>query len=254
MRALSPRAADRAAAEPGVSYVGRLATYRYYNRDQVVGIRGCRLGLSWRWARSISSLRKIHSFFSGQIGLITLLSPPMSAESALDPLEHAPATGRGALPALSELEIEAIDLFIGLIRLLGMPKSVGELYGLLFISPVALPLETLMERLKMSKGSASQGLKLLRSFGAVKTVYAARDRRDHYVAEMDLSHFASNFIKGELQPHLDSGLRRLHRMEKVATKCSAENREITENRLARLRHWHEKGQAMLPWLLKFLMT
>src|SRR5271154_6535557 len=135
----------------------------------------------------------------------------MPVYSAIDSPDHPPASGR--TPVLSELEVEAIDLFIGLIRLLGMPKSVGELYGLLFVSPTPLPMETLMDRLKMSKGSASQGLKLLRSFGAVKTVYAAGDRRDHYVAEMDLSHFATNFIKGELQPHLDSGLRRLDRME-----------------------------------------
>jgi len=195
--------------------------------------------------------RFVH-FFLDRMSGIDLLSPLMSAETDLDSLEHSPSPG--ALPALSELEIEAIDLFISLIRLLGMPKSVGELYGLLFVSPVALPMEALMDRLKMSKGSASQGLKLLRSFGAVKTVYAAGDRRDHYVAEMDLSQFATNFIKGELQPHLDSGLRRLDRMEHLLSKYSPENREIAENRLARLRHWHEKGQAMLPWLLKFLVT
>lgn len=176
----------------------------------------------------------------------------MPAETEFDPLVHAPANGRS--PALSELEIEAIDLFISLIRLLGMPKSVGELYGLLFVSPVALPMDTLMERLNMSKGSASQGLKLLRSFGAVKTVYAPADRRDHYVAEMDLSRFATNFIKGELQPHLDSGVRRLDRMEELVTKFAAQDRETAESRLARLRHWHEKGQAMLPWLLKFLVA
>src|SRR5205809_1576702 len=113
----------------------------------------------------------------------------MTAHSALDSTEHVPAAG--ATPHLSELEVEAIDLFIGLIRLLGMPKSVGELYGLLFVSPAALPMETLMERLHMSKGSASQGLKLLRSFGAVRTVYVAADRRDHYVAAFDLRRFAS---------------------------------------------------------------
>jgi UDP-galactopyranose mutase len=37
-RALYQRYADRAAAEKGVSFVGRLATYRYYNMDQVVGM------------------------------------------------------------------------------------------------------------------------------------------------------------------------------------------------------------------------
>jgi DNA-binding transcriptional regulator GbsR (MarR family) len=115
-------------------------------------------------------------------------------------------------------------------------------------------MDTLMERLKMSKGAASQGLKLLRSFGAVKTVYVAGDRRDHYVVEVDLSRFASSFIKGELQPHLDSGLRRLERMEELINRFPAADREGAENRLARLKHWHEKGQAMLPWILKFLVS
>jgi UDP-galactopyranose mutase len=36
-RALYSRYAERAATETGVTFVGRLATYRYYNMDQVVG-------------------------------------------------------------------------------------------------------------------------------------------------------------------------------------------------------------------------
>lgn len=147
-----------------------------------------------------------------------------------------------------------IDLFISLVRMLGMPKSVGELYGLLFVSPEALPMETLMDRLNMSKGAASQGLKLLRSFGAVKTSYVAGDRRDHFLAEFDLSRFATGFIKGELQPHLDSGLLRMQRMEHLIAQSPEPGREVAENRLARLRHWHEKGQAMVPWILKFLVS
>jgi HTH-type transcriptional regulator, glycine betaine synthesis regulator len=174
---------------------------------------------------------------------------------AADPLLHSPqpAPDQGPAP-LSPLEVECIDLFISLVRLLGMPKSVGELYGLLFVSAEALPMDTLMERLNMSKGAASQGLKLLRSFGAVKTTYVAGDRRDHYLAEFDLSRFATGFIKGELQPHLDSGLLRLQRMEELVAQSSEADREVAENRLARLRHWHEKGQAMLPWVLKFLVS
>jgi DNA-binding transcriptional regulator GbsR (MarR family) len=176
----------------------------------------------------------------------------MSADPQLDSPQDAPASG--VAPALTPLEIEVIDLFISLVKMLGMPKSVGELYGLLFVSPEALPMDTLMERLNMSKGAASQGLKLLRSFGAVKTAYVAGDRRDHYLAEFDLSRFATGFIKGELQPHLDSGLFRLQRVEHLIAQSPEQGREVAENRLARLRHWHEKGQAMLPWILKFLVS
>lgn len=176
----------------------------------------------------------------------------MSASPQLDPTTDSPAPPGGS--TLSALEVEAIDLFISLVKLLGMPKSVGELYGLLFVAPEAMPMDAFMERLNMSKGAASQGLKLLRSFGAVKTAYVAGDRRDHYLAEFDLSRFASGFIKGELQPHLDNGLLRLERMERLIAELPALPREAADQRLARLRHWHEKGQAMIPWLLKFLVS
>jgi DNA-binding transcriptional regulator GbsR (MarR family) len=177
----------------------------------------------------------------------------MSAKPDLDSSEEEVPIPSSAT-TLSLLEIEAIDLFISMVRLMGMPKSIGELYGLLFVSPEALPMDVLMERLNMSKGAASQGLKLLRSFGAVKMVYMVGDRRDHYLAEVEVSRFATAFIKGTIQPHLDSGLQRLERMEKFAAELPEKRREVSASRLARLRHWHEKGQEMLPWVLKFLVS
>ena len=50
--------------------------------------------------------------------------------------------------ALNSLEVEVIDLFVNAVKMLGFPKSVGEIYGLLFISKEPLPLDTLVERLK----------------------------------------------------------------------------------------------------------
>ncbi len=162
------------------------------------------------------------------------------------------AAARRPSGGMSPLEVEAIDFFISFVRLLGMPKSVGEIYGLLFASPEPLALDALMDRLHMSKGAASQGLKVLRSFGAVRKVYVPGDRRDHYVADFELSKFASAFIKEEVQPHLDSGAARIARMEQHLTKLPKAERDAASARLAKLRHWKEKGEAMLPWLLKFL--
>ena len=53
---------------------------------------------------------------------------------------------------LSELDIEAIEMFIGFLKLLGLPKSVGEIYGLLFVAPRALSMDDLIERLQISMG------------------------------------------------------------------------------------------------------
>lgn len=154
---------------------------------------------------------------------------------------------------LNEIEIEAIEMFINFLKLLGLPKSVGELYGLLFVSSQPVPMEVLMERLGISMGAASQGLKLLRSFGAVKVVYVPGDRRDHYVADLELSRFATVFLKDEIQPRLDRALVRVERMEELAETLDATERKATFERIERLRHWMDRGRKMMPWILRFLV-
>lgn len=155
-------------------------------------------------------------------------------------------------PALEELELEAIELFINFLRLIGLPKSVGEIYGLLFVAPKPMAMDEIMERLGISLGAASQGLKLLRSFGAVRVVYERGDRRDHYVADLELSRFATAFIKDELQPRMDMAAERIKRMEVALAELPPKERRATYQRIERLRHWLEKGQKILPWLVRFM--
>jgi DNA-binding transcriptional regulator GbsR (MarR family) len=138
--------------------------------------------------------------------------------------------------------------------MVGLPKSVGEIYGLLFASPVPLAMDELIARLHISTGAASQGLKLLRSLGAVKTVYTPGARKDHYTADLELSRFATVFIKEELQPRLQRGLERVKRMEKYLEGLPKEEQQATRERLKRLKHWMEKGNTMLPWIMKFLVA
>lgn len=161
--------------------------------------------------------------------------------------------GAAEASALSDLEVESIEMFIGFFKLIGLQKSVGEIYGLLFVSPRALPMEEIIDRLGISLGAASQGLKVLRGVGAVKSVYTPGDRRDHFVADLELSRFATAFIKEELQPRLDRALERIGTMEALAGDLSPRERRAAEQRLERLKHWLERGEKMLPWILRFLV-
>ena len=161
--------------------------------------------------------------------------------------------GKEPSAPLSELEIEAIEMFINFLKLIGLPKSVGEIYGLLFVSTKPLSMEDLMDRLKISLGAASQGLKLLRSVGAVKVIYTPGERRDLYVADLELSKFATSFIKEELTPRMDRALERIRRMEKLAETMSPEERKASFQKIERLKHWLVRGQKMMPWILRFLV-
>lgn len=154
--------------------------------------------------------------------------------------------------ALSELEVEAIEMFINFLRLIGLPKSVGEIYGLLFVAPQPMAMDEIMGRLSISLGAASQGLKLLRSFGAVRVAYMPGDRRDHYVADLELSKFATAFIKDELQPRMETARARVERMEAALSDLPAGERKATAERIDRLKHWLDKGQQILPWIIRFM--
>jgi DNA-binding transcriptional regulator GbsR (MarR family) len=162
------------------------------------------------------------------------------------------AAEREAASALQELEVEAIEMFINFLRLIGLPKSVGEIYGLLFVAPRPMAMDDIMDRLEISLGAASQGLKLLRSFGAVRVVYERGERRDHYVADLELSRFATVFIKEELQPRMDMAAERIKRMEQALAALPAKERKATRERIERLKHWLDKGRKLLPWLIRFM--
>ena len=147
---------------------------------------------------------------------------------------------------MPEVEAAVIGVFVAAVKLLGMPKSVGEIYGQLFIAPDPLPLDALVERLGISKGSASQGLKMLRAVGAVKLVYVAGDRRDHYAAETELKKLVAGFIREEVQPRLESGSERLVQLRELADASDPARAEFYRSRVSKLAQWHARGQAVLP--------
>lgn len=153
---------------------------------------------------------------------------------------------------LGPIEMEAIEMFINFFRLLGLPKSIGEIYGLLFVSPRPLTMDDLIQRLDISLGAASQGLKALRSVGAVKAVYSPGERKDRFVADLELSRFASSFIKEQLLPKLEQASSRIQRMEAALGDLPEAERKITAQRIDELSRWLNRGKSMLPMALKLL--
>ncbi len=163
---------------------------------------------------------------------------------ANSPAASAPAESA----ALSELEIEVIDLFIGTARVLALPRSVAEIYGLLYISPEPLTLDALVNRLKMSKGSASQGLRFLRGIGAISMVYVPGSRCDHFAAVVEIRKLISGFFKGAVQQQVERGALRLERIRNFPVN-SGENSEFYQSRIVKLGQWYQRAHRLLPLAL-----
>jgi DNA-binding transcriptional regulator GbsR (MarR family) len=152
----------------------------------------------------------------------------------------------GSKAKLSAFQRECIDLFVHAAQALSIPRSIGEIYGLLFSTEEPLCMEDVISRLDMSKGSASQGLRWLRDVGAARTVYVQGDRRDHFVAETELRKLASGFLREHVEPHLASGKDRLARLAN-ATATNG-NGAFASGRVRKLKRWHFFGSKLLPVL------
>jgi HTH-type transcriptional regulator, glycine betaine synthesis regulator len=152
---------------------------------------------------------------------------------------------------VSLFQRECINLFVHAAHMLSIPRSVGEIYGLLYSSPNPLTMDDVIDQLSISKGSASQGLRSLRDIGAVRTTYVTGDRRDFFVAETELRKLAFGFLRESIEPHLNRGVDHLQRMDESLVAIPAgEPKRFAEGRVKKLRRWHRFASQMLPLLLR----
>lgn len=150
---------------------------------------------------------------------------------------------------LSDIERELIAFFVNAAQAVGLPKSVGEIYGLFFSSEHPLTLDQVVEQLQVSKGSASQGIRFLKSINALNPAYLPGERRDHYTAETSLRRIADGFIRQRIRPELKDGAARL---KEIARQSDAAPSEIVNERIETITSWTKKADLLFPFVSKFL--
>lgn len=158
------------------------------------------------------------------------------------------------LSAREDFERQVVDFFCDGVKLLGLPKSVGEIYGLLFITPEPLSLDDLVVRLGISKGSASQGLRTLRELGAVRVAVGEEGaRRIFFEPDVELKRLVGGFIKEQVRPHVRSGEQKLAYLKTTAAGFNDHERaEFYADRMDKLDRWSKRAKIVLPIIQKFL--
>ena len=143
-----------------------------------------------------------------------------------------------------------------MVQLFGVPKSVGQIYGALYASPVPLGFPDIVERLDISKGSASQGLQLLRSLGAINEVEAngkgAENQRGvRYEPELSLRQLVSGVLRERIAPMANTGTDRLKRLKDLAEQAP-ENAKFYLGRAKQLEIWRKRFTTVMPLLTALL--
>ena len=150
---------------------------------------------------------------------------------------------------LDEWESAVIDLFLNAANSFGLPKSYGQIYGLLFCRDQALSMNEVMDLLQISKGSASQGLRAIRQFGAVSSTFAPGDRKERFVAEIRLRKLVRGFLREQADPHLEKGVARLKQIEGLLEGSGSKDSRIRGARRHEiLSGWHRQMSRLLPWV------
>jgi HTH-type transcriptional regulator, glycine betaine synthesis regulator len=94
----------------------------------------------------------------------------------------------------------------------GINRSVARVHALLMATERPLSLEEIADTLTISKGNASMSLRELRTFGVVRQVEVAGDRRDFYVTEPDVWTMFFRILKERKRREFDPALEAIHRI------------------------------------------
>ncbi len=150
-------------------------------------------------------------------------------------------------------QVAMIDTFVRATSLIGLPRSIGEIYGCLFCNPNPLTFDEIQDQLGISRGSVSGGLKTLRQLGAIKPHYVPGSRKDYYLPELSMERLVRGFIKDKFTPHLDSSVDRLESIEvSLADEPDLTLRQHANDRLNTLRTWRRRAEKLLPLVLAAL--
>jgi DNA-binding transcriptional regulator GbsR (MarR family) len=172
----------------------------------------------------------------------------------MPPASQVDEAGMSAPARLSEVQTAIIDVFSGAAVQLGLPKSIGQIYGLLYASPAPLAFREISDLLEISAGSASQGIRLLRDLGAIKPAPGGDSRREYFAPELSLRRLLGGVLKTRVQGPLDSGAVKIEAIRaRLARAGDAEpDAEFLQQRLESIQTWHRKATLVLPLLRTFL--
>jgi DNA-binding transcriptional regulator GbsR (MarR family) len=150
---------------------------------------------------------------------------------------------------LAPWEHEVLDVFVGMFETFGLPKSIAMIYGVLYCSDTPLYQEEICQRLEISAGSASQGLRLLTSIGTVHRQSPVGQRQSVYTAERSMRRLLGYFIDVQLRPRLKTGRERL---EQIQADIPEED-DVARTKIGVLLDWQRKADRALP-LVSTLFT
>jgi len=118
------------------------------------------------------------------------------------------ATAADVSPELAEAQDRFVAIWGQMGSTWGISRTMAEAHALLYITGKPLCTDDVMDRLRISRGSASMSLRSLLDWGIIRRAHKRGDRKEYFEAEQDvwvlLKAVVRERMKREVQPVLAS--------------------------------------------------
>jgi len=92
-------------------------------------------------------------------------------------------------------------------RFWGLPKGMGAIFAVLYLSPTALSLDEIVQETGLTKGAISTEIRALARMGLVHRSIKLGDRKDYYSAESDFYASIRSILKERQNNEFDRAIR-----------------------------------------------
>lgn len=140
----------------------------------------------------------------------------------------------------------------------GINRTIGQVYALLFLSPVALSAEEICERLQISRSNASVALRELESWRLLRREHRPGERREFYRAPEDLWLIFRTMVEERHRREVEPTLSMLR--EALLTEPASAEEFLARERMAAMlelmeqaTQWLEQIRLMPPERLRALL-
>lgn len=130
----------------------------------------------------------------------------------------------------------------------GISRTMAEIHALLYLATESLCTDDVMDRLAVSRGSASTNLRALVNWGLVHRVHRRGDRKEYFEAETDVWQMSETIFRErrrrEVQPIVETLQRCLELVDEGQAKLKGRQRKDAEITRKRFRDILEFGETM----------
>jgi HTH-type transcriptional regulator, glycine betaine synthesis regulator len=160
------------------------------------------------------------------------------------------------LQPLPRVRLELVDVFGRMAQALSFPRSVGEIYGLLYLAPEPMSAPEISEALSISKGSVSTGTRQLLTLGFIRKVWLQEERKDYFEAVLELGNMVRTAYDQIFKVRAQNAERRLtdvtDTLADERAELSPEEYALIKERLERLTKLQKRAKQFMPLLERLI--